>query len=127
MADDSIVVPAIEPNRYQQIIERIFFSRDEEGAHDVEFARDDMVRVATELGIVLPKNLGDVVYSFRYRIDLPKSVQDKAPTGQEWIIQPAKRSRYRFHATVLETHYRLVSPDSLTPSDLDTYRSLSSR
>jgi len=101
MADDPAAVPAIEPNRYQQIIERIFFSHYEEGAHDVEFARDDMVRVATELDIVLPKNLGDVVYSFRYRIDLPKSVQDKAPTGQEWIIQPAKRSRYRFHATAL--------------------------
>jgi len=26
-----------------------------------------------------------------------------------------------------ETHYRLVTPESLTPSNLDTYRSLSSR
>lgn len=51
----------------------------------------------------LPKNLGDVVYSFRYRTILPESVRAQAPEGQEWIIRPAGRSRYRFVATAFAT------------------------
>lgn len=58
---------------------------------------------AEELGIGLPKNLGDVVYSFRYRTILPESVRAQAPEGQEWIIRPAGRSRYRFVATAFAT------------------------
>lgn len=61
-------------NRYTQIIERIFLSHYQEGAREVEFEREDLVRVADELGIVLPKNLGDVLYSFRYRSALPYTI-----------------------------------------------------
>lgn len=83
-------------NRYTQIIERIFLSHYQEGAREVEFEREDLVRVAGELGIVLPKNLGDVLYSFRYRSALPYTIQSRAPKGESWIIRPAGRSRYRF-------------------------------
>lgn len=65
----------------------------------MEFDREEMVRVADELGIRLPKNLGDVIYSFRYRTALPPSVLGKAPEGETWKIRPAGRSRYRFEAT----------------------------
>lgn len=61
-------------NRYGQIIERIFLSRYQTGAIEVAFERDDLITVAQELGIKLPKNLGDVIYSFRYRVDLPESI-----------------------------------------------------
>ncbi|MBI3912352.1 MAG: endonuclease [Armatimonadetes bacterium] len=91
------------PNRYTQIIERVFLARYEEGAHEVEFERDDIVHVAAELGIRLPKNLGDLVYSFRYRGALPESVRARAPEGREWIIRPAGRSRYRFVAVAMAT------------------------
>jgi hypothetical protein len=47
------------------------------------------------LGIVLPKNLGDVLYSFRYRTLLPKSITSKAPKGHEWIIRPAGKGKYK--------------------------------
>ncbi len=43
-----------------------------------------------------PKNLGDVTYTFRYRGNLPASISATAPAGQEWLIRPAGRSRYRF-------------------------------
>lgn len=85
-------------NRYSRIIERIFLSHYQEGATEVAFERAEIARVAAELGIVLPKNLGDVVYSFRYRTALPESIRSRAPHGQEWIIRPAGRSRYRFVA-----------------------------
>lgn len=86
------------PNRYSRLIERIFFSRYEEGGHEVMFERQDIERAADDLGIKLPKNLGDVIYSFRYRVTLPGSVRAKAPDGMEWMIRPAGRSRYCFAA-----------------------------
>ena len=84
------------PNRYVQIIERIFHGRHTPGSLEVVFEREDLVTVAAELGVALPKNLGDVIYSFRYRAALPDSIQSLAPPGQAWIIKSAGRSRYRF-------------------------------
>jgi hypothetical protein len=84
------------PNRYSQIIEHIFFSHYKEGTKEVQFHRTELEAVAAELNIKLPKNLGDVVYSFRYRAILPESVRKKAPKGETWIIRPAGRALYKF-------------------------------
>lgn len=86
-------------NRYSQIIERIFFENYKEGMTELAFTREDIVRVAREIGIKLPKNIGDIVYSFRYRSELPNTVKSKAPSRREWIIRPAGRSKYSFVAT----------------------------
>lgn len=86
-------------NRYQQIIERIFFWHYQDGMREVGFEREDMVHAAQELGISLPKNLGDITYTFRYRGILPDSIRAKAPEGEDWIIRSSGRSRYRFVAT----------------------------
>jgi hypothetical protein len=48
-------------NRYVQIIEAIFFKHYREDATEVPFERSDIVKSARELGIKLPKNLGDVL------------------------------------------------------------------
>ena len=90
-------------NRYAQIIEQIFFAHYVPGSREVVFEREDIERAATALGIKLPKNLGDVIYSFRYRGTLPDTVRAEAPPGEEWIIRPAGRSRYAFVATTLTT------------------------
>ena len=63
---------------------------------ELTFSREDIVRVAKKIGVTLPKNLGDVIYSFRYRAQLPESIRAKAPGECEWIIRPAGRSRYVF-------------------------------
>lgn len=86
------------PNRYGQIIERIFLARYREGAREIIFEREDLVAVAEELQIKLPKNLGDVIYSFRYRAALPDAIQSRGSEGEAWIIRPAGRSRYSFVA-----------------------------
>lgn len=67
------------------------------------FEREDMVRVAREMGMELPKNLGDVLYSFRYRASLPDAIRQRAPEGKEWIIRPAGRAKYCFVAAVVPT------------------------
>lgn len=83
-------------NRYSQIIEEIFSNYFRKGAKEVLFERSDINRAAKKLHIKLPKNLGDVLYSFRYRTPLPDSIVEKAPNGFEWIIRPAGRARYKF-------------------------------
>lgn len=84
-----------EPNRYAKILEAIFLKRYSKGMNEIEFARDEFGQIAEELGIALPKNLGDVLYSFRYRTPLPKSITTKAPKDFEWIIRPAGKGKYK--------------------------------
>lgn len=86
----------IHANRYTRLIEAIFLKHYQPGATALAFERDEINRTAEELGVALPKNLGDVLYSFRYRTQLPDSIMEKAPEGYEWIIRPVGRSRYSF-------------------------------
>lgn len=86
------------PTRYAQIIERVFHDNHSPNAHSVAFTRKEFADVAKQLGIPLPANLGDVLYSFRYRNPLPQSIIQKQPAGLEWVIFPAGRGKYRFAA-----------------------------
>ena len=61
----------------------------------VDFVREEFETVAGQLRIELPKNLGDLVYSFRYRADLPDKIQEEAGEGETWIIRPIGKARYR--------------------------------
>lgn len=85
-----------EQNRYSAIIERIFLMKFKAGVCEVEFEREDIERVARELRVRLPKNLGDLIYSFRYRTPLPNRVKSAAGKGRTWIIRAAGKARYRF-------------------------------
>ncbi len=89
-------------NRYAIIIEAIFHARYESGSRDVPFDRDDLRIFASSLNVEIPRNLGDIIYSFRYRTELPESILSLAPPGESWIIRPAGRGRYRF-ALVTDT------------------------
>ena len=82
-------------NRYSAIIEKIFQSKFRPGMREVDFQREDIITTAEQLGIELPKNLGDLVYSFRYRATLPESIV-AAGGAEVWIIRPAGRAKYRF-------------------------------
>lgn len=86
-------------NRYIQIIGSIFDQHYQRGATEVAFTREDIVIAAQRLDVELPKNLGDVLYSFRYRVELPASITRRATAGHEWIIRPAGRAQYRFVLT----------------------------
>lgn len=83
-------------SRYAAIIERIFNSRFKPGMTHLDFKRDELVTIARQLRLTLPKNLGDLIYSFRYRSALPKSIQSKAGAGNTWIIRPTGQAKYRF-------------------------------
>lgn len=94
-------------NRYSQIVATVFSKHYCKGKTSLPFDREEFVQVATHLGIDLPKNLGDAIYSFKYRNPLPGTISKTAPAGYEWIIAGIGRAKYEF---------RLVRPLDLTPS-----------
>lgn len=61
-----------------------------------EFTRGELEGIAAELGVELPKNVGDLIYSFRFRTALPPEVLSTVAPGMEWSIELAGRARYRF-------------------------------
>ena len=83
-------------NRYQQLVAWVFTKHYNHEDTHVEWQRDELTTGAAELGIELPKNLGDVVYAIRYRIDFPALMRKTASEGHEWIIRSVGRSRYAF-------------------------------
>jgi len=113
-------------NRYVLLIESIFKSKYKKGITDIHFDRTEIMESAKKLEIELPKNLGDVIYSFRYRASFPKSITKTAPRGCMWIIRPAGRSKYSFSlvkATQIAPNANLINikiPDS-TPGIVEKY------
>jgi len=98
-------------NRYAAIIEKIFFSKYTKGDEEVAFEREDLVKAAKSLRITLPKNLGDVIYSIRYRTQLPQRILKTQPEGREWVIEGQGRALYCFR---LVTENRIVPNEQLT-------------
>lgn len=86
-------------NVYAAILEEIFASKFAPGMTQVDFERPDIAAAAERRGVPCPSNVGDVVYSARYRRTLPESVQATATAGNEWIIRGAGPGRYSFVLT----------------------------
>jgi hypothetical protein len=93
--------------QYSQIITHVFRAHYKRGDEEVVFDREEIVDAAKKLGLPRPKNVGDVVYSFRFRKAFPEAITKTAPEGREWILRKAGASRYRF---VLAARWSVV-PD----------------
>ncbi len=79
--------------KYESIIVEIFKKHYKKGITEFEFDRDELNKAANKHKI---KNLGDLIYSFRYRKTFPQVISRTAPRGSEWIIEGAGRGKYRF-------------------------------
>ncbi|NUM80817.1 endonuclease [bacterium] len=113
-------------NRYKQIIEKIFFDHYKEGDNEVPFERVEIETVAKTLKIKLPKNIGDIIYTFRYRSVLPESIVLKAPKGMEWVIRPDGQSKYKFVSAIFANIHpsEILSETKVpnaTPGIIETY------
>jgi len=93
-----VKLPMPDPSRslYDALIVRIFKKHYRKGLDAFEFDREEIEKVAAALDLRLPKNLGDLIYSFRYRKDLPEEIAATAAGEKIWVIAPAGRSKYRF-------------------------------
>jgi len=94
-------------NRYQALIADIFFHFHTKDLTVIPFTRVELVANAEKLGIVLPSNLGDILYYFRYRNPLPEKILQTQPKGMEWVIEGAGRAMYEF---------RLVPINRISPN-----------
>ena len=111
---------------YDAILERIFFARYQAGTASIPFERGEIAAAAAELGLATPKNVGDVVYSSRYRANLPTSIQSTADESREWLIAPAGRSVYEFRqvrfSTISPNHQLMpIKVPDATPGVIDMY------
>lgn len=93
--------------KYEQIIEWVFQQNYQPGRVRVTFNREELVRASEALGFERIKNLGDIPYSFRFRRELPDSIQNTAPEGAEWIIVGAGVGAYQF---------QLAAPGKIQPT-----------
>lgn len=99
-------------NRYQQLIEKIFFDQYKSNNDEIRFEREDLEHAAKALNIKLPKNLGDVIYAIRYRLDMPDSILKTQPEEMEWIIEGAGRAKYAIK--LVKINRILPNPELIT-------------
>lgn len=105
---------------YNQIITEVFFrhydTKSDNKPSRFIVERPELVAVAEKIGLAVAeldeaedaftKNIGDVVYSYRFRKQFPKEIRDTAPSGKMWIILGKGDARYEF---------RLITTPSLMP------------
>jgi hypothetical protein len=112
---------------YSRIIETIFFRHYKKGGKSVDFSRDEIAEVARELEIAVPKNLGDVLYSFRHRRPLPDRILSTCSSGREWTITSTGAAKYSFRLVPItriepqEGRYQIKVPDA-TPEIVSQHK-----
>lgn len=81
---------------YTQLMREVFFSNYRAGLREFVFGREEFSDAAKKLNLATPKNIGDIVYSFRYRRSLPPEILETQPDGYFWLILGAGDAKYRF-------------------------------
>lgn len=84
------------PSRYELLLRGVFEQHYKVGDEHVAWEREALNDAADALGVNRVKNLGDLVYTYRFRRDMPEAINATAPVGKEWIIRGAGIGRYRF-------------------------------
>ncbi|MBN1936140.1 MAG: endonuclease [Anaerolineae bacterium] len=86
--------------KYERIIQWVFEQNYRPDQTIVSFNREELAQASEALGFSRIKNLGDIPYAFRFRRELPASIQGTAPEGAEWIIVGVGISEYQFRLAV---------------------------
>ena len=88
---------------YSEVIVRVFRDHYSPALNRFTFSREELAKAVRQLGLliegdaeVVAKNLGDIVYSFRFRRDFPKEIKATAPRGKMWIIIGKGDAMYEF-------------------------------
>lgn len=87
--------------QYETIINEIFRRHYEGNCNEFTFLREEIEKVGNEMGVGVPRNLGDVVYTYRHRRPLPPEILATQPGGMFWLILGAGDAVYRFRLSRL--------------------------
>ncbi|WP_026332987.1 hypothetical protein [Thioalkalivibrio sp. ALE20] len=112
--------------RYDALIEKIFFDHYKPEDNDFTFYRSEVICAAEALDVSLPRNIGDLFYSYRFRKPLPDRIIKTQPEGMEWVIVLSGKGVYRFSLVKQNRIYprqdlvAIAIPDS-TPEIIRAY------
>ncbi|MBW4431355.1 MAG: hypothetical protein KME28_06405 [Pelatocladus maniniholoensis HA4357-MV3] len=95
---------------YSSVINEIFKKHYASGLEEFYFTRLELEEIGTKLGLEA-KNLGDVIYAYRFRRALPQEIRDTEPEGLQWIIELSGRAIYKFRLGKIN---RIIPSASLT-------------
>ncbi|MDC0706245.1 hypothetical protein [Priestia sp. AB] len=79
-----------------KLIKKIFFKYYKENDEIVKFERDDFIKASQEMNTSPPKNIGGVIYQYRYTSPLPKEILNTCKAGENWIIEGDGHAKYKF-------------------------------
>jgi len=85
-----------EKGTYERIIVHLFNRHWRAGITEFVVSRNEIREAAEELGLAAPRNLGDLIYTYRYRRDFPDEILATEPPGRHWLILGAGDASYRF-------------------------------
>lgn len=92
--------------RYDAIINELFRRHFAPKERSFFFDRTELEEISAFLKLSKIKNLGDILYTYRFRRNFPLSILETEHSGFEWAIKLAGRGRYRF---------RLGPPSRIVP------------
>lgn len=81
--------------KYSQIIQEVFGAHYASGVGEFHFERGELAAAMERHGVPV-KNLGDVLYTYRFRRPLPDPIRATEVAPQVWSIHLAGEGRYRF-------------------------------
>jgi hypothetical protein len=96
-----------------RVIKDIFLQRFQQGTTRLPFTRSDLLESSKQFAKpgesekARDKNLGDILYTFRFRRDLPSEILATEPRGKIWVILGAEISKYEL---------RLITKPNLAPT-----------
>lgn len=111
---------------YDGIITEVFRTHYRKDTTSFEFAREELRATGVRLGVPVPKNLGDILYTYRYRRPLPDAIRTTCAPGTEWIISGVGPGRYQFRVVPITRiepqhgRFRIKVPDA-TPEIVAHY------
>lgn len=93
----------LKTSLYRDVITRVFERGYRPGSIRFDFQRTDLLVAMQDMGLDLTgddktvaRNIGDIIYSFRFRKDFPESILKTAPKGKMWIILGRGDALYEF-------------------------------
>src|SRR5258705_3960581 len=82
--------------RYDAVVSELSRRNYNSKSNSFAFERSELLDIIQTLKLVSIKNLGDVLYTYRFRREFPLSIRKTAAPGLEWAIKLAGRGRYKF-------------------------------
>ena len=92
--------------RYDAVVSELFRRHYKPNSKSFDFERSELLEIVQALKLDSIKNLGDILYTYRFRREFPDSIKETSTAGLEWAIKLAGRGRYKF---------RLGSPSRIIP------------